>query len=124
MYIGATGAPWDDRGEHVTLTVTETAQQRLSDLIGDRLEGEQGIRIFMQAGGCGCSGPSFGMGLDEPSTADEVMTIGSLRFIVDPDSAPSLLGASIDYVEDVMQQGFAIEAPNAQVGGGCGCGGH
>ena len=49
----------------------------------------------------------------------------SLRFIVDPESAPSLVDAPIDYVEDVMQQGFSIEAPNAQItGGGCGCGGH
>ena len=31
--------------------------------------------------------------------------------------------ASIDYVEDVMQQGFSINAPNAQAGGGgCACG--
>ena len=51
----------------------------------------------------------------------------NLNFIIDGDSSESLEGASIDYVEDVMQQGFKIEAPNAPQGGGggggCGCGG-
>lgn len=109
----------------MTLTVTENAQERLTALIGDQIQAEQGIRIFMQAGGCGCSGPSFGMGIDEPSPEDAVLNVGTLRFIVDPLSAPSLEDASIDYIDDVMQQGFAIEAPNAQsAGGGCGCGGH
>ena len=47
----------------------------------------------------------------------------ALTFVVDPMSAPSLEDASIDYIEDVMQQGFSINAPNAQAsGGGCACG--
>ena len=48
-----------------------------------------------------------------------------MRFIVDPQTATSLEGASIDYTEDdLMRKGFTIEAPNAQPadGGGCGCG--
>ena len=31
--------------------------------------------------------------------------------------------ASIDYIQDVMQEGFQITAPNAEAGGACGCGG-
>ena len=108
----------------MNLTVTDNAQQRLSDLIGERIEGEQGIRIFVQGGGCGCSGPQFGMGIDDATEDDAVVTVGTLKFLVDPSSASSLEDASIDYVEDVMQQGFSIEAPNvqAQGGGACGCG--
>jgi len=110
----------------VNLTVTDVAQTRLSDLIGARAESEQkAIRIFTAGGGCGCSGPSFGMGLDAPTEQDSVVKVGVLTFVVDPDSAPSLEDASIDYVEDMMQQGFSITAPNAvSTGGGCGCGGH
>jgi iron-sulfur cluster assembly protein len=108
----------------VNITVTDVAQTRLTDLLGARAESDaKAIRIFTAGGGCGCSGPRFGMGLDEVTEEDAVVRIGTLTFIVDPMSAPSLEDASIDYVEDVMQQGFSINAPNAQAGGGgCACG--
>ena len=111
----------------MNLTVTDLAQQRLSTLIEEHDSDAQAIRVFAQAGGCGCSGPSFGMGLDDPQATDAVIEFGTLKFIADPTAAQALDGASIDYIEDVMQQGFAIEAPNAAdiLGGGgtCGCGG-
>ena len=121
----------------MNLTVTPIAQDRLANLIGER-EPDQGIRVFVQAGGggcasgaCGCGGgaPRFGMGLDTATEDDSVITVGTLRFIVDPASATTLDEASIDYVEDVMQQGFSITAPNAMGApaagaGGCACGGH
>jgi iron-sulfur cluster insertion protein len=112
------------RGGTVNLTVTELAQERLSSLIGERArESGQSIRVFIAGGGCGCSGPRFGMGLDDATDEDTVITVGPLSFAVDPATAPVLDEASIDYIEDVMQQGFSITAPNAATGGGCGCGG-
>ena len=126
----------------MNLTVTSLAQERLASLIGERAP-EQGIRVFVQsAGGGGCGGgacacgggaPRFGMGLDTAAPDDAVVTVGTLRFIVDPASATALDEASIDYVEDVMQQGFSITAPKAMGapsagdgcgGGACACGGH
>ena len=105
------------------LNVTDVAQTRLSALLEAREESSpKAIRIFAGGGGCGCSGPSFGMGLDAATDEDAVVTVGRLTFIVDPQSAASLEDASIDYVDDVMQQGFSITAPNAATGGGCGCG--
>ncbi|MEX2032634.1 MAG: iron-sulfur cluster assembly accessory protein [Dehalococcoidia bacterium] len=109
----------------MNLTITDLAQERLSSLIGEQMrEQNQAIRVFIAEGGCGCSGPRFGMGLDHPSEEDAIVEIGSLKFIADPASAPALEEASIDYIDDVMQQGFQITAPNAGGGGGsCGCGG-
>lgn len=127
----------------MNLTVTSIAQERLATLIGER-EADQGIRVFMQSSGggcgggggaCGCGGgaPRFGMGLDTATPDDAVITVGTLRFLVDPASALTLNEASIDYVEDVMQQGFSITAPNAMGApaagdscgaGGCACGDH
>ena len=111
----------------MNLIVTDIAQTRLTDLLGEKVAAaDQGIRIFAQGGGCACSGARFGMGLDAVSDEDAVVKVGGLTFIVDPQSAPVLEDASIDYVEDVMQQGFSITAPNAEMmaGGGCACGGH
>jgi iron-sulfur cluster assembly accessory protein len=111
----------------MNLTVTDLAQQRLSNLIEEHDAGARAIRVFAQSGGCGCSGPAFGMGLDDPQASDAVITFGTLKFIADPTTSEALEGASIDYIEDVMQQGFSIEAPNATAvfggGGACGCGG-
>lgn len=111
----------------MNLTVTDVAQQRLSTLITEHDSDAQAIRVFAQSGGCGCSGPAFGMGLDDPQATDAVVEFGTLKFIADPTAAQALDGASIDYIEDVMQQGFSIEAPNAAEilggGGACGCGG-
>ena len=115
-----------ERTTPLNLIVTDIAQTRLHDLVGAKAaESNQAIRIFAQGGGCGCSGASFGMGLDAATDEDAVITVGPLTFIVDPMSVPALEDASIDYIEDVMQQGFAITAPNAtsMAGAGCGCGG-
>ena len=91
----------------MNLTITDLAQERLNTLVGEQMrEQDKAIRVFMQEGGCGCSGPRFGMGLDDAGTEDSVLEFGTLKFIVDPNSASQL--------ED---------APNAAAGGACGCGG-
>lgn len=108
----------------MNLTITDVAQERLNTLVGEQMrEQNKAIRVFMQQGGCGCSGPRFGMGLDDASAEDSIVEFGALKFIVDPLSASQLEDASIDYIQDVMQEGFQITAPNAAAGGGCGCGG-
>ena len=113
----------------MNLTVTDLAQEKLSALMEENDAPAQAIRVFAQGGGCACSGPQFGMGLDDPQATDSLIEFGTLKFIADPSSAAALEGASIDYIDDVMQQGFSIEAPNAAElmgaggGGGWGCGG-
>ena len=58
----------------MNLIVTDEAQTRLSTLIGERAASpDQAIRIFTAAGGCGCSGPRFGMGIDEVAETDAVV---------------------------------------------------
>ena len=64
-----------------------------------------------------------GMGLDDASDADQVFEVGTLKIIAEPALALALDGASMDYVDDVMQQGFSIDAPNAALLGGGGSGG-
>ncbi len=106
------------------LTVTPNAAERLVTILGDQAGEGEGLRILARGGGCACSGGSFAMGIDAPTSDDAVLEMSGVRFIVDPMSAQQLEGASIDYVEEVMRQGFTIDAPNAAAGGACGCGGH
>lgn len=119
----------------MNLTITESAVEKLAALVAERPHPEQGVRLFAQedaGGGCACSsGMRFGMAFDTEHSTDTRVTVGTLEFLLDPPSAEALEGASIDWVENVMNQGFAITAPNAPKGaqgngqgGGCGCGGH
>ena len=108
----------------LTLTVSKDAAERLGMIVTQQRESEdQGLRIFARGGGCGCAGPSFAMGIDKAADDDNVLDFHGVTFIVDPTTATSLEGASIDYSDDdLMRKGFTIDAPNAQAaGGGCGC---
>ena len=114
------------------LTVTDTAAEKLVGIVAEKPDPGLGVRLFAQAGeggGCGCSsGLRFGMAFDNEQSGDTRVSAGTLEFLVDPASAEALEGASIDWVDNVMNSGFAITAPNApkaegaQAGGGCGCG--
>ena len=103
------------------LTVTESAVSRLTEISKEKIGEGEGLRLFLSAGGCGCS-VSFGIGIDDQHDGDVVDEHSGLRFLMDAQASSALEGASIDYVEDVMRQGFAIDAPNAPSGGGCACG--
>ena len=43
-----------------------------------------------------------------------------MTVVVDPFSAPYLMGARVDYLETIQESGFKIENPNAV--SSCGCG--
>jgi len=107
----------------MVITVTDKAAERLVSVLSEKAGENEGLRILAQGGGCACSGGSFAMGIDAARADDSILDIAGIRIIVDPASAQQLEGASIDYVDEVMRQGFTIDAP-AAAGGACGCGGH
>ena len=78
----------------LTMNVTDTAAERLVAIAEEQgISQEQGLRLFTRSGGCGCSGPSFGMAIDSAEAGDSVVVLSGIRFIVDPDSAGTLEGA-------------------------------
>ncbi len=105
------------------ITVSATALDQLKGLIAGQGEPQQqlGLRVFIQSGGC--SGFSYGMGLDEnpPREDDHVIEAAdNLRVYIDSYSAQYLEGAEIDYVDQMMGGGFTIHNPNAVRTCGCG----
>jgi len=106
----------------LTLTVSDTALSQLRNLIASQpAERPLGLRVFIQSGGC--SGFSYGMGLDEnpPQAEDHVIDVdGALKVYVDSNSGQYLEGAEIDYVDELMGGGFTIHNPNAVRTCGCG----
>ncbi|TMB90994.1 MAG: iron-sulfur cluster assembly accessory protein [Chloroflexi bacterium] len=97
------------------ITVSDSALGQLKGLIsGQATETQLGLRVFVQSGGC--SGFSYGMGLDEnpPREDDVIVNVDeSLKVYVDSYSAEYLQGAEIDYVDQLMGGGFTIHNPNA-----------
>jgi iron-sulfur cluster assembly accessory protein len=77
------------------------------------------LRVFVAGGGC--SGYQYGMSIAEGRKQDDiVISQGDLTLLVDSESAPMVRGAEIDFIDDVMQSGFAINNPNAP-SSGCSC---
>ena len=77
------------------------------------------LRVYIQGGGC--SGFSYGFkfedSLEEGDTTVENLGV---TLVVDPMSIQYLMGAEIDYVEELMSAQFVIRNPNATATCGCG----
>jgi len=102
------------------LTMSEKAAGKAKELFEEKgLDGQAALRVFVVGGGC--SGYQYGMAIArEPEEDDFVIDHGGVRLVVDPDSAPLLEGAEIDYVDDLMKAGFTIHNPNAVKSCACG----
>ncbi len=101
------------------LTITENAATKVKTLLKEK-DAEQGaLRVFVAGGGC--SGYQYGMAIAQEQEEDDlIIEKEGVRLFVDPESAPLLRGAEIDYVEDVMKSGFTIFNPNAVKSCACG----
>ena len=101
------------------LDVTDLAAEKAKALLVDKGFENGALRVFVVGGGC--SGHQYGMALaTDVEQGDEVIEKNGVRFLVDQESAPLLMGARVDYVDDVMKQGFSINNPNATKTCACG----
>ena len=101
------------------LTITDAATERVKNLLKEKKTEQGALRVFVAGGGC--SGYQYGMALAQEAEEDDlIIEHGGIRLFVDPESAPLLKGAEIDYVEDVMKSGFTIFNPNAVKSCACG----
>jgi len=101
------------------LSMTEKAAVKARELFQQKGVTEGGLRVFVVGGGC--SGYQYGMALArEFDDEDLVIDHSGIKLVVDPDSAPLLEGAEIDYVDDLMKAGFTIYNPNAVKSCACG----
>jgi iron-sulfur cluster assembly accessory protein len=102
------------------VTVTDSAAQKIRELMASEPEGEVAVlRIAIQGGGC--SGFQYALGFDRgPQDGDNEIEVNGVRVVIDPFSAPYLAGSEIDFVDALMGAGFAINNPNVQAACGCG----
>jgi iron-sulfur cluster insertion protein len=101
------------------ITVTDSAVAKISDLLAEENNPNLKLRTFVQGGGC--SGFQYGFTFDEQQNEDDfVIEKQGTTILVDAMSMQYLVGAVIDYKEDLSGSQFSIQNPAAQ--STCGCG--
>lgn len=103
----------------VPLIFTDSAAEKVRDLIIDEANPELKLRVFVQGGGC--SGFQYGFTFDEVINEDDtILDKNGVQLLIDPMSLQYLTGAEIDYKEDLEGAQFVIRNPNATTTCGCG----
>lgn len=101
------------------LVFTDSAAFKVKDLIEEEGNNELKLRVFVQGGGC--SGFQYGFTFDEETNEDDtVMEKEGVTLLIDSMSYQYLVGAEIDYKEDLEGAQFVIKNPNATTTCGCG----
>jgi len=110
--IGTSAAP-------PPLIFTDAAAEKVGELIQEEDNPDLMLRVFVSGGGC--SGFQYGFTFDEKvEEGDSSVDNKGVTLLVDPMSVQYLIGAEIDYKEDLQGAQFVIRNPNATTTCGCG----
>jgi iron-sulfur cluster insertion protein len=98
---------------------TDSAADKVKQLIEEEGNQELKLRVFVQGGGC--SGFQYGFTFDEVANEDDtLMEKNGVTLLIDAMSYQYLVGAEIDYKDDLSGAQFVIKNPNATTTCGCG----
>ena len=101
------------------LVFTQAAATKVKGLIEE--EGNPNLLLRVYITGGGCSGFQYGFTFDEKiEEGDTRIENCGVTLLVDPLSIQYLMGAEIDYREDLEGAQFVIRNPNATTTCGCG----
>ena len=110
--IGSAAAP-------APLIFTDAAAKKVHELIQEEDNPALMLRVFVSGGGC--SGFQYGFTFDEKKEEGDSSVVNQgVTLVVDPMSVQYLMGAEIDYKEDLQGAQFVIRNPNAATTCGCG----
>ena len=107
------------------ISISSLAAEKLKDILVEQGDEAASLRVILMPGANG--GAQYMLALEQEAKVDDtVVHTEGVSILIDPDSAPLMEGAEIDYMDGLMRSGFVINNPNIQSGGcgdGCGCGG-
>ena len=102
--------------DSASLNISENAARRVGQLMSDT---DVGLRVYVEGGGC--SGFQYGFQLESEQQADDfVFEKNGITLLIDSLSIQYLMGAEVDYLDDLMGARFLINNPNASTTCGCG----
>ena len=101
------------------IQMSDAAATKIQALITEEENPDLRLRVYITGGGC--SGFEYGFTFDEIANEDDtVMTKNGVSLLIDAMSFQYLVGAEIDYKEDLQGAQFVIKNPGAT--STCGCG--
>ena len=104
------------------LEVTQSAQDKLSEIVTQSEDEVSAIRIYIGGGGCG--GMTYGMTFtDQKTDFDTVIEFDGFKVFVDVVALNYLRGAQIDYIQEQGRERFVFNNVFAETGGSGSCGG-
>lgn len=102
-----------------SIAFTDSAAAKVADLIAEEGNPDLKLRVFVQGGGC--AGFQYGFTFDDITNDDDtIMTKNGVSLLIDAMSYQYLVGAEIDYKENLQGAQFVIKNPNAITTCGCG----
>ncbi len=105
--------------EESPLVFTDSAADKVKSLIVE--EGNDNLKLRVYVTGGGCSGFQYGFTFDEAvNDGDTAVEKNGVTLLIDPMSYQYMVGAEIDYKEDLEGAQFVIRNPNATTTCGCG----
>ena len=100
------------------ITLSERAAQRIGDILKKEPAGAM-LRVSVEGGGC--SGFQYKFDFDQKKTSDDlVLERNGAVVLIDPMSQQYMVGAEIDFVDDLIGASFKINNPVATASCGCG----
>ncbi len=103
----------------VGMTFTDQAAGKVRTLIEEEENENLKLRVFVTGGGC--SGFEYGFTFDEDMEDDDTAIDNEgVTLVVDALSYQYLVGAQVDFKEDLQGSRFVVTNPNATTTCGCG----
>lgn len=103
------------------ITITDQASQKIKEMLRDEPDPEQ-VRLRFGVQGGGCSGLSYTLGFDEEinEELDIIDEINGIPVVINKTDLGIIENSEIDFKQNMMGGGFAINNPNAIFSCGCG----
>ena len=101
------------------INLTENAAEKVKEMLADRSDGTDGLRVGVRGGGC--SGFQYFLEFTEGTRqGDRELDSHGVRLVIDSKSYLYLMGTEVDYVDGLSGAGFKFGNPNAKRTCGCG----
>ncbi len=106
-----------DRVAVPPVTMTDDAARRIAAILGEA--GQSALRVTVEGGGCSGFQYKFDL-VNELAEDDFVLRRDGAVLVIDPVSIPYMLGAEIDFVQNLMGEELTVNNPLAVASCGCG----
>ena len=101
------------------IKLSDSAANRIKEIMSDAQKGSIGVRIGVKAGGC--AGMSYIMEYAKNSNPnDEVIEDKGVKVFIDAGAVMYLLGTEMDYKTEDFSSSFVFKNPNETERCGCG----